>query len=142
MKKITSTSLLAISMLCIAGSNVWAQGGKPRERSQDRMQAKIVKPDAAQQNDRLQDRDRGSDKDFDRIRDRERDRDVDMQFEPDEDSVGGKIYAHQLMTMEERNAYRKSLREQSSDEQRKLLREKHRQEMLERAKNRKVKVAN
>ncbi len=142
MKKSSLTSLLAISMLCIAGSNVLAQGSKPRDRSQDRMQSKIHKPDAVQQKDRLQDRDRDGGKDFDRIRDRERDRDVDVQFEPDEDSIGGKIYAHHLMTMEERNAYRKSLREQSSDEQRKLLREKHRQEMLERAKTRKVKLAN
>lgn len=142
MKKMTVTSLLAISLICVAGSNVFAQGGKPRDRTQDRIQSKTVRPNAIQQNDRLQDRDRDGDKDFDRIRDRERDRDIDMYFEHDEDSVGGKIYGHQLMTMEERNAYRKSLREEASDEQRKLLREQHRQKMLERSKNRKIKMPN
>lgn len=131
---------LTLSMLCIVSSNVLAQGGKQRDRDQDRMHKQKIEPDAIKQRDRLQDRDRDDEKDFDRIRDRERDRDIDVYYERNEDSVGGKIYGSHLMNMEERNAYRQSLRDAETDEQREQLREQHRQEILERAKVRKMKV--
>ena len=48
------------------------------------------------------------------------------------------IYGSQLMSQEERTEYHAKMRSAKSDEERKLLREKHHQDMQERAKSRDV----
>lgn len=80
----------------------------------------------ADDKDRMQDRDRMEDQDEDRDRDRDRDQDREL------------IYGSQLMTPEERDAYRARLRDAATKEERNSIRREHHEQMKIRAQERGV----
>lgn len=68
--------------------------------------------------------------DQDRTRDRDRDRERVQEDEP--------VYGHQLMSREERMAYRQRMRAATSAEERERIRAEHHEQMKKRAKERGV----
>ena len=86
--------------------------------------------------DRLHDPETSMDQDRDEDRDRDRDRDQDQDRDQD------KIYGSQLMTKQERNEYRKKMREAENSEERAQIRNEHHNQMRERAKEQGITLPN
>lgn len=101
-------------------------------------QAQIERGQRDFDRDRLRDRDRLTAPSHDRDRDRIQDRTHVPDFAKLSDQD---IYGNEVMTAQERNAYRKQLQKANSDERRESIEARHRYEMQVRAENQGVKLA-
>lgn len=92
----------------------------------------------------LQDRDRDQDRDQDKTRDQDRDKDQDKDQDRDRDRLRDRdrdqIYGYDLMTEQERIAYRNQMRTLATEQEREAFRKQHHALMQQRARERGVKI--
>ena len=90
----------------------------------------------------LQDRDRDQDRDQDKTRDQDRDKDQDQDQDRDRlrDRDRDQIYGYDLMTEQERIAYRSQMRTLATEQEREAFRKQHHALMQQRARERGVKI--
>ncbi len=136
-------SVMLVGAVMLMPDPAHAQRGPHADRPQaqsSRAQADRGQMDRgrAVDRDRQQDRDRTDEGnlDRDRLRDQDRTGAPDFSRLSDDD-----IYGRELMSGEERNAYRRQLQEAATPEARRRIEEQHRNTILERAQARGVKVA-
>lgn len=98
------------------------RGDMERDRTFDRDQDRDRMPDKDQDRDRMHDQDRLHHPDFSRLQDDD-------------------IYGRELLTAEERNAFRRQLQQAESAEERRRIEEQHREMVHERAEERGVQLA-
>lgn len=145
----TRTALLMVSLATAAALPAYAQpaqaGGAPAASvAQDRDQVRDQDRIYDQDRDQDQDRDRLYDQDQDRDRDQDRDKDQDgdRDQDRDQDRIRDRdtIYGYDLMTEEERIAYRNQMRSLATEREREQFRMEHHERMKERAKARGVEI--
>lgn len=112
---------------------------RDRERAQKRDPASAAAQDRDRDQDRRQDQEREPDRD--RRQDREHEPDQDRDRDRDRDRVHqDEIFGSQLMTEAERTQYREQMRTATDEQERAQIRARHREEMLQRAQERGVKL--
>lgn len=98
--------------------------------------------DRDQDLDRMHDQDQDRDRMHDQDQDRDRMHDQDRLHHPDFSRLqDDDIYGRELLSAEERNAYRRQLQEAASAEERRRIEEQHREMVHQRAEERGVQLA-
>jgi hypothetical protein len=118
MKTTKTIAMLCLALLAATGT-AYAQ-----DRTRDQVRDQLHAADKTRDRDMTRDRDQTKDMTKDRDQTKARDRD--------------RIFGEQLMTEQERNEFRNRIRLAKSDGERAQIRNEHRKQMLERAKQRGV----
>ena len=129
--------LVGALILAVPG---FAQHGPPSTPPQS--QPPHGQPPGNMERDRAFDRDQDSDRMPDKDQDRDRMHDQDRLHHPDFSRLhDDDIYGRELLSAEERNAFRRQLQEAASAEERRRIEEQHREMVQERAEERGVQLA-
>ena len=133
MRTRTIVTALAVGALVVTPALASAQQSGNRDGTEAKQRAQVERVQRDVDRDRVRERAGVAEHDRDRIQDR-------TNAPEDAKQAQQNIYGYDLMSDEERDAYRERIRNASSEQEREQLKVQHREEIQTRARNRNIKL--